>query len=326
LFESLKEDPQQFLTLFLTILVIFVARFFIRRLFGPDSTRGKKARGVATLTELNIYPIKSCKGFSVPRWKVGKFGLEFDRMWMIISPENNRFITQRQQPKLATLSPEFNEKKTELLLTAPGMNPIQIPISKEKKKQSPEIIVGIWGDNCRAVDEGDEVSKWLTSFLGVEARLVRMPDNHDREISPKYSRDGLDNVVSFADAFPFLLISEESLEFLNTKLEPEHQLTMNRFRPNFVVKGTDDPFSEDKWKKIRIGNSIFHLVKPCSRCKTTTVDQSKGVFDGNEPLSTLKTFREWDLDGNKSVFFGQNLIHENFGDEICVNERIELLR
>jgi uncharacterized protein YcbX len=111
--------------------------------------------------------------------------------------------------------------------------------------------------------------------------------------------------VSFADGFPFLMISEESLADLNRRLADP--LPMNRFRPNLVVAG-GEPYAEDGWERIEIGGVRLRVVKPCARCLVTTTDQATGER-GSEPLRTLATYRKV----NGEVMFGQNVVHENAG-------------
>ena len=111
--------------------------------------------------------------------------------------------------------------------------------------------------------------------------------------------------VGFADGFAFLLISEASLEDLNMRLEDP--LPMNRFRPNFVVRGCG-PYAEDGWSRLRIGSVPFRVAEPCPRCAITTVDQETGTR-GKEPLRTLATYRKFEGE----VFFGRNLIHDTLG-------------
>lgn len=256
------------------------------------------------MKEIHVYPIKSCKGLSVYKWQIGPYGLINDRKWMIIDVENNknRFITQRQYPSLALIEPSFQGEN--LSITAPNMPTIRIPLSEKKRKKEPEIQVGIWKDTCRAIDEGDEIAEWLQKFLDrSHIRLVRMPEDHDRKTDKG-------KLVAFADGYPWLLISNESLKELNSRIK-EKTIPMNRFRPNVVVEGVSEPFEEDKWKKISIGNIELFGTKKCTRCKTTTVDQATGAFTGPEPLQTLETFRKGLLEGSKNeVCFGMNMIHE----------------
>jgi uncharacterized protein YcbX len=115
-----------------------------------------------------------------------------------------------------------------------------------------------------------------------------------------------------------MVLSQASVDDLNSRLaEP---VPMNRFRPNFVVADTE-PFAEDSWKIIRIGATVFHVVKPSERCVLTTVDQEKGEKTGKEPLRTLSIYRNF----KGKVLFGQNLIAENPGGMIKLGDAIEVL-
>ena len=149
-----------------------------------------------------------------------------------------------------------------------------------------------------------------------------MPEETRREVNPLYAVRKFQDVVSFADGYPILLIGKGSLADLNAKLE--NPVPMNRFRPNLVVENSES-FAEDKWKKIKIGDTIFHLVKPSERCVITTVDQEKGVFGGKEPLKTLATYRLEKSATGQKILFGQNLIAESFGGKIKIGDKIEIL-
>jgi hypothetical protein len=172
----------------------------------------------------------------------------------------------------------------------------------------------VWDDAVDAISAGDEAQKWFSAYLDIPSRLVFMPENSIRRVEPDY--DIHNDIVSFADGFPLLLISQHSLDDLNNRLVTP--VPMNRFRPNVVVKGSG-AFAEDRWKKIRIGTMLFYVVKPCSRCITTTVDQETGI-QGKEPLATLSRYRK--VDGN--VLFGQNLIPESIGT-INVGDCVEIV-
>jgi len=123
--------------------------------------------------------------------------------------------------------------------------------------------------------------------------------------------------VAFSDGFPLLLISESSLFDLNRRV-PE-VITMKRFRPNLVVKNTD-PYQEDNWEAIKIGDCELQIVKPCSRCVLTTVDPETGKLSGREPLKTLAKYRKF----NGEVVFGQNLIPRSSG-KLEVGMKVEVL-
>lgn len=262
------------------------------------------------ISALYIYPIKSCRGISVESARLDTWGLEYDRNWMVVNADN-RFLTQRELPHMALVETAF-EPDT-LRLTAPNMPALRLSLSDKFGK---EVDVTVWGDRATALDQGDEAAEWFSTFLATTCRLVRMGESYSRPVDPDYAP--LDAQVNFADGYPSLMISEASLADLNARCsEP---LPMDRFRPNMVVSGCDS-YAEDSWHTIRIGDVTFHGVKPCQRCKITTVDQATGSVDGREPLVTLATYR-----GVKGgVIFGQNLIHTGPG-EVRLGNVVEVLK
>jgi uncharacterized protein YcbX len=279
------------------------------------------------ISELNIYPIKSLGGILLEKSLVEERGLQFDRRYMLVD-ENGMFLTQRENSQMATIrcrlngSVEVQSEKQERNLS--------IPFDFTKWFESDLIEVEIWNSRCPARVASDEINKWFCDALDLQCRLVEMPVSTRRQINSNFNQG--DEVVSFADGYPVLIIGESSLADLNSKLEK--QIPMNRFRPNLVVSGVA-AFAEDNWKKIKIGNTIFRSTKPCARCVITTIDQKTGVSDIQEPLKTLAKYRrstdvfpqnysELGL-GKNDVLFGQNLVAENFGEEIKVGDQIEII-
>lgn len=260
-----------------------------------------------TLTSLHVYPIKSCAGTSVSSWKADSLGFVHDRRWML-TDEEGVFLSQRELPKMSLIKPEI--KEGHLFVTAPDMPTLEVSFESDGTRS----LARVWGDLVETVATGDEASRWFSEFLRTPCRLVHLPDDSIRRVDPKYSRS--EDRVHLADGFPFLLISEASLEELNTRLD--EPLPMNRFRPNLVARGVE-PFAEDGWKEIRIGEMFFRVVKPCARCAITTVNQKTGD-KGKEPLTTLAAFRK--VGGE--VMFGQNLIHESPG-VLRVGDGVEVL-
>lgn len=250
-----------------------------------------------TLTGIYIYPIKSVAGFSWETAEVTKQGFQYDRRWMLVD-ETGKFITQRQVPQMALIRTEI--KGNYLIVNAPDQDTLSIPIQLDI---SDRISVQVWRDICKAIPLEKEVSQWFTQFLGIPCQLVYMPENSLRPVDSRYATNN--EQVSFADGFPFLLISEASLQDLNSRLE--QSIPMNRFRPNLVVSGCE-AFAEDSWRFIRIGSIPFRVVKPCERCVVTTVDQSTGIR-GKEPLFTLTKYRNQE----GKILFGQNLIQGQIG-------------
>jgi len=260
------------------------------------------------LGEINVYPIKSAKGISVQSALVERRGIQFDRRWMVVD-SSGVFLSQRGFPKLALISTHLGSDV--LHVNAPGMN--TLTLSLQPGDANP-IRVRVWDDAVDAISAGDEAEKWISKYLNMPSRLVFMPENSIRHVEPESAIHK--DIVSFADGFPLLLISQHSLDDLNGRLV--NPVPMNRFRPNVVVNDSS-AFAEDRWKKIRIGTILFYIVKPCSRCIITTVDQETGI-QGKEPLATLSQYRK--VDGN--VLFGQNIIPESIGT-INVGDRIEII-
>ncbi|MEL6814026.1 MAG: MOSC N-terminal beta barrel domain-containing protein [Cyanobacteria bacterium J06598_3] len=292
------------------------------------------------LSELHIYPIKSAAGLSLQTATLTPRGFRHDRRCMVVDAAG-QFMTQRRFPKMAlievTLPAVDNQMPAEqqsaieqslqpsMSIRAPGMPTLVIEsVSAQPLGQSERIAVDVWGDRTQAISLGLNAQQWLTNFLGTPCQLVYMPATSHRPTD--HGNFGPSNIVSFADAFPYLLISEASLAELNNKLKAKQAqpVGMDRFRPNLVVSGCTSPHEEDQWKRIRIGEAIFSVAKPCSRCSVPTVDQAKGEkVAGNEPIKTLSTYRAWD----KAIWFGQNLIQENPEVRVTlkVGDRIEVL-
>ena len=250
-----------------------------------------------TLSGLYVYPIKSCAGISLHSADLSATGLRHDRRWMLVD-ETGEFMSQRTHPRMALVSVDLTTES--LTVRAPGMTDLEIPLQQESGTR---IEVRVWGDTNRGALVGKEADRWFGEFLQFPCQLVDKPEDDLRLVDSLYAEDG--DQVGFADGFAFLLISEASLEDLNERLE--EPLPMNRFRPNFVVRGCP-PYAEDGWSRLRIGNVPFRVAEPCPRCAITTVDQTTGV-PGKEPLRTLATYRKSEL----GAVFGRNLIHDALG-------------
>lgn len=249
-----------------------------------------------TITGLYIYPVKSLAGISLDAAKVTDRGLEFDRRWMLIDDEQV-FLSQRSFPQMALLRPAIEEGE----LVIHGVQ--QDSITIHKPTTGVQLSVQIWDDHCEAILYPEEVNEWFSRELGQSVRLVYMPDESRREVDPRFAIQ--EEVVSFADGYPFLVISEESLAELNSRLASP--VPMNRFRPNIVIAG-GEAFGEDDLKKFRTNGIQFTGVKPCARCQVVTIDQATAAMS-KEPLKTLATYRR---SGNK-VLFGMNLLHSGKG-------------
>lgn len=267
------------------------------------------------LSAINIYPIKSLRGVSVSEAAVERRGLKFDRRRMLVS-EKNEFLTQREFSKMAVLKVEIT--RDGLLVSENSGNKIEIPF---EPRTNISARVKIWQSGCLAKVYQDRVNQWFSDVLKTNCRLVLMPEEAKRKVNYFYAVHA-DDHVSFADGYPFLLIGENSLADLNSRLEKN--LPMNRFRPNFVVSDSEE-FAEDGWRRIKIGKTVFHVVKPCARCVITTVDQATGVKNGTEPLKTLASYRIPKRSIKKKILFGQNLIAESDGGVLRVGDEVRVL-
>ena len=261
---------------------------------GQETTRRETA---TFLSGLYVYPIKSCGGIAVERWEIDERGPRYDRRWMLVD-ETGSFMSQRRFERMALIGVRIEPNG--LIVDAPGMTPLEVPF---RPPDSTLLLASVWDDLVEGLTVGDDANRWFSEFLDVGCKLVYLPDGSLRMVDPTYG--GPKDQVGLADAFPFLLISEASLSDLNSRLE--HPVPTDRFRPNLVVRGCE-PFAEDNWRLVRIGQITFRVVKPCARCAITTVDQ-RTAEPGKEPLRTLAQFRKV---GTK-VLFGQNLIHDTRG-------------
>lgn len=264
------------------------------------------------ITEIWIYPIKSCQGIALPQGEVRAKGIALDREFMIVN-STGKFITQRQLPQLATIKIQILENahlmlsveddKIEPFILIPSINQPTIPVT-------------IWRDHTLAIDQGEPVAQWLETALKLKekVRLVKQSTQQIRPIDPQYTTK-FNAPVSFADGYPLLLTNTASLEELNYQIiqqykHEDHLPLMTQFRPNLVIK-TDQHFAEDHWQNLQIGELKFKVAKPCSRCLITTTNQKNGVRNSQqEPLKTLSKFRNFQDQG---ILFGVNLIPLNTG-------------
>ncbi len=251
-------------------------------------------------------------------------GLRHDRRWML-TDSNNKFMTQREFPGMALI--EVGVSDDGLYVTAEKFGTLELPLLPETGNVSQ---MTIWHSLCDGEIYPAVVSEWFSDVLETNCQLAYMPDDSRRSVNPRFDRG--EDIVSFADGYPLMLLGESTLADLNSRLDVP--LPMNRFRPNLVVSGST-AFAEDDWTRIRIGDAVFRSTKPCERCVITTVEQSTGQFDGKEPLKTLASYRmaksvmperlEARGVSENAVLFGQNLIAETTGLTINVGDDVEII-
>ena len=300
---------------------------------------------MALISELTIYPVKSCAGLALTEAVLGRAGLETpagaaqpthavaDREWMIVTAAGD-FLTQREHPRMALIVPSVesgpasNPESGSLRLHAPGMPDLAIPLGGFALR-APGLQVRVWDHHCAAFDEGDAAHEWLSDYLHTSARLARFDPAHAR-----WSNQGQTGAIQalnrFSDGYPLLMLSEASLTQLNERLQEagREPLPMNRFRPNIVIKGVET-HDEDRFSALRGrpeddaagGAPAIELrpVKPCPRCPVPSIDQATGMR-GPDPLDILAQYRG-SADG---IVFGQNVIvASGFGAVLRTGQRLE---
>ncbi|CAD0002794.1 MOSC domain-containing protein [Flavobacterium salmonis] len=259
---------------------------------------------VYIVKEIYIYPIKSLAGISCQQAFAEEMGFENDRRWMLIDTDN-QLITQREYPVLSQFYPEISNGK--ITITFQG-HEHEFSISEHLEDQ---IYTKVWDDKSFVFEVNKTTSKWFSEHLGFGCKLVKIIKAGDRKHESSRSKETYN--VSFADAYPYLLIGTKSLDFLNNKLE--EKITVKRFRPNIVIS-TQTPHEEDNFEQFKIGKIQFKNVKPCGRCIMVNNDPQNGVVK-KEPLKTLSKYRNV----NNSVLFGINIVGLNpgiiqVGDEV----------
>jgi uncharacterized protein YcbX len=256
--------------------------------------------GNAQLLSIHVHPVKAFRGQSPREAVVEPWGLAGDRRWALID-DGGKVVTQRQQPRLALAAAELLPDGG-LRLSAPGLEPLTVPVPEAVGTVSMEI----FRDKVEGVLADEAAHAWCSAHLGTDVRLVHMDDPATRRpVDPEYALPG--ETVSFADGYPLLVTTTASLDALNSLIArgehaAEGPLPMNRFRPNVVVTGTE-PWAEDGWSRLTIGEVDFRVAKTCGRCVVTTTDQAT-AGRSKEPLYTLGRHRR--LDGK--LVFGQNLV------------------
>ncbi|MCH5598555.1 MOSC domain-containing protein [Niabella ginsengisoli] len=264
------------------------------------------------ISQLNIYPIKSLGGIKIECAVLTDRGFQHDRRFVLID-ESNRFISQREIPKMALLQPVISGDKLFVFEKRNSGDVLELDL---KPVTGAQCTVHLFKDESEGLLVSKDADKWFSEKLGTNCRLVYMPDQVRRPVDHAFAIQ--DDITSFSDGYPVLMIGESSLQDLNGRLALP--LPMNRFRPNIVFAG-GVPFEEDTMKVFEINGIHFYAVKSCARCVMTTIDQETAQ-QAKEPLKTLAAYRTL----NKRICFGQNILFNkqgqiNVGDELKVLER-----
>jgi len=263
------------------------------------------------LSEIWIYPVKSLPGIRLDSAVINARGFEYDRHWMLVDSQG-QFMSQRRSVKMAMIHVAMDDGA--LQFAYEGKEPLAVPLIESDNRT---MTVTVWKDTLEAGLVSDQAAQWFSEVLDMPVHLVCMRDSVTRKVDPGYA-DETDQ-TGFADGFPFLLLSQASIDNLNQRInDADNVMEARRFRPNLVVSGCE-PYAEDDWQKVRIGTIDFRVVKPCSRCVITTINPDT-TGKSVEPLRTLNSYRK----KGKLVYFGQNLIHDAAGS-VSVGDELEII-
>jgi len=262
----------------------------------------------AVISQLCVYPVKSCAGVNVQEAILTETGLEFDRAWMVVD-EKGAFLTQRELPRMALIQPQL--RYHDMVLRAPGMLALHVALDEVEGP----VRVRVWDDEVAAYDMGAIAAQWFTDFLGTPARLVRFDPEHKRVSSRQWTGD-VEALNQFSDGYSLLVLSEASLDNLNARLSAAGAAAvgMARFRPNIVLGKAGDselgPHDEDRLDLLQIateqGAVQLRPVKPCPRCPIPNIDPATAI-SSPEVTDMLQTYRQ-DARVNGALTFGMNAI------------------
>ncbi|XP_057988840.1 molybdenum cofactor sulfurase isoform X1 [Hevea brasiliensis] len=289
----------------------------------PFSSDGQEKRHSSAgyyLKSITIFPIKSCGGFSVESWPLSSAGLQHDREWLLKSL-TGEILTQKKVPEMCFISTSIDLNQGLMLVESPrckaklkiNLRTDSYPCAKEE--------IELHAKRFEVQHCENDVNLWFSNAVGRPCTLLRCSSskgyvcrNENRAMS--MCRD-VESRLSFANEAQFLLISEESISDLNNRLSQTDvqkgthgtslQVNPMRFRPNLVISG-GEPYAEDGWRSLKIGNKSFTSLGGCNRCQMINfVHRSGQVQRSNEPLATLATYRR--VKGK--ILFGILLRYEN---------------
>ncbi|XP_030627601.1 molybdenum cofactor sulfurase [Chanos chanos] len=282
---------------------------------GTVSKPDQKAGEAYTLTNLFIYPIKSCAAFEVTEWPLGPRGLLYDREWMLVN-ENGVCLSQKREPRLCLIQPSICLATKVLSIHAPGMDTISIPLEmgEEKTVSTMACQSKVCGDRVQTVNCGEKISAWLSEFLGKPCRLIRQNPDFTRDMKMGSGQGNSPSALSLANEAQYLMINKTSVSLLQDQISKRQdesngvkpfdiQELIHRFRANLVISGIT-PFEEDDWLDLTVGSTEFKVVGKCGRCQMIGIDQSTGTRT-LEPLRSLSEFR------NGKLTFGVYLAHKS---------------
>ncbi|EYE95098.1 MOSC domain-containing protein [Aspergillus ruber CBS 135680] len=345
--------PSGALTVFLVVPILLIPIVIL----GPESNQFRRLQQLysSEIVSLRVYPIKSCRGFTVNKSTLRSHGLHLDRQWMFVNAETLQFLTIRQIPEMTLINTGLSEDGNSLLLSITGVGgnvatmekPISIPAVPNAdwlEKHTTLSQVKVWDVVTDGYVYGNEVNEPFSRFLGRDVVLVYkgptpriLQGNGDPQLL------GRTQSVNFPDVHPILIASEASIAELNSRLRQKggDPITIERFRPNIVVKG-NAPWTEDSWKTVRFNSSSgsltgngdsfvpsspaldLDIVARCARCQVPNVNPETAEKHPKQPWDTLVSYRRVDEGIKFKPCFGMLAAPRNEG-AIEVGMRFDVL-
>ncbi|XP_046942823.1 molybdenum cofactor sulfurase [Lynx rufus] len=283
-----------------------------------QQTPSEKAAGVLdgglgprVITNLYLYPIKSCAAFEVTKWPIGSQGLLYDRSWMVVN-HNGVCLSQKQEPRLCLIQPFIDLQQKIMVIKAKAMEPIAVPL-EENGERTQICQSKVCADRVNTYNCGEKISSWLSRFFGHPCQLLKQSSNFQRSAKKRVKDQsaGSTATLSLVNEAQYLLINRPSVLELQQQLNasdangkeelfPMKEL-ISRFRANIITSGTS-AFEEETWDEISVGSLRFQVLGPCHRCQMICINQQTGQRNQN-------VFQKLSESRARKVNFGVYLMH-----------------
>ncbi|NXY40253.1 MOCOS sulfurase, partial [Ceuthmochares aereus] len=289
----------------------------------PTCRRGSKP---ITITNIYLYPIKSCSAFEVTEWPVGNQGLLYDRNWMVVN-QNGVCMTQKQEPRLCLVTPSIDLKQNIMVIEAEGMDPVSVSLEENTGKETVISESKVCSHRVKTYDCGERIAGWFSMFLGRPCRLIRQSSdmkNRSHQKNTKGLASAANISLSFVNEAQYLLVNVASIlqlkEHVSARLEVPLELEelIRRFRANIVISAPES-FEEEEWAEISIGSLRLQVVGPCSRCQIICIDQQSGERN-KEFLQSLSASRGKKT--NFGIYLMNQPLHSSFPDILSVGSEV----
>ncbi|XP_062591879.1 molybdenum cofactor sulfurase-like [Saccostrea cucullata] len=288
--------------------------------------------GAVRLTNICLYPVKSCAAFMVAEWDIGPKGLLYDREWMIVS-DNGVAISQKREPKLCLIKPSIELSQGTLTLQYKDLEPLKLPLHREKGgpqfNSALSCTSKVCNDRVLGTDCGDNASEWISKALQRPGcRLIQQNNNNTRtsKLKDKETELSQEESLSLTNESQYLLFliftaltsSAKSKRGSKPASSDLEDLVL-RFRANLIVDGGSS-YQEDDWSRLQIGQHRFTGQGGCTRCQMICLDQETGQRS-REPLRTLAMCR------GRKIPFGIHLRNEKETDsaKLRVGDLVQVL-